>query len=436
MIGAGRTGTRVAVHRAPRPAHGAALPLALLCAASCALIALAPRAALGNAEQFSTFSAERQEEDDESALDHLLSRQPREWRDEWERAPQAMRTSQGCLTSGQWIQYTQLKLETALGTKARFGVEFEQHFDNIQMYDDLGLFFRFPIRAGRVTSDFHPSYDKSRQDFAVGWDTGPDTAAFHLSISFMIEDMLNNLWAWRQTRVGDLAEPYVKHPYLPQFSLISRHERWRADLGGRYLTPSEKQVNQYLTDNTPSLQTLWGTYAWAGLEGTALGCGWEAHTENLQAQSTGEPLDHSAGNHLDFRRQWSTEGVLSRMLGSRWKVLGRYIYQARTELYGESLGPGRFDALDRIAQFEASRFFAPGFAVRAGALYDRVAFSHEGVTLGQSEPRQKESRAYITLAARFGKVSLEGTEGFELDLEPYQVMYHHDKGFLRLQSTF
>ena len=79
---------------------------------------------------------------------------------------------------------------------------------------------------------------------------------------------------------------------------------------------------------------------------------------------------------------------------------------------------------------------APGWAVRAGALYDRVAFAREGVTLATSEPREKESRAYLTLAARFGKVSLEGTEGFELDLEPYQVMYHHDKGFLKLQTTF
>jgi hypothetical protein len=412
-----------------RPLSAAAFALAFA-------LALIPRAAHANAEEFSTFSAERQEEDDESALDHLLARDPRAWREEWERSPQALRTSQGCLTSGQWIDRTQLKLETALGQRARFGVVLNQRFDNIMSYDDLALSFRFPVMTGRIAADFHPSYDKSRQDFAVGWDTGPDTSAFHLSVTFMIEDMLNNLWAWRQTRVGDLSEPYVKHPYLPQFAMISRHDAWRLDLGGRYLTPSEKQVNRYGTNDTPTLQTLWGTYGWAGVEAHVMGFGWEARTENLQALGTGEPLDHSSGNRLDFRRQWSAEGTVSRALGARYLVLGRYIYQARTELYGQSLGPGRFDALDRIGQIELARTFAPGWAVRAGALYDRVAFAREGVTLATSEPRQKESRAYITLAARFGKVSLEGTEGIELDLEPYEVMYHHDKGFLKLQTTF
>jgi hypothetical protein len=421
---------------ATRARRLAARTLASALAFVFALAALPPRAAHSNAEQFSTFSAERQEEDDESALDHLLAREPRAWREEWERAPQALRTSQGCLTSGQWIDFTQLKLETALGNRARFGVEYVQHFDNIQSYDDLALSFRFPIHTGRLSGDFHPTYDKSRQDFAFGWDSGPDTSSFHLAISFMIEDMLNNLWAWRQTRVGDQSEPYLKHPYLPQLSLISRHERWRFDLGGRYLTPSEKQVNQYLSNSTPTLQTLWGTYAWGGIETRAFGWGLEARTENLQALGTGQPLDYSAGNHLDFRRQWSAEGTLSRAFAPRWNVFARYLYQARTELYGESLGPGRFDALDRIVQLEAERGFAPGWAVRAGALYDRVAFAREGVTLAQSETRPKESRAYVTLAARFGKVNLEGTEGFELDIEPYDVMYHHDKGFLKLQTTF
>ena len=64
-----------------------------------------PRAAAparASTEEFSSFDVERPEEDDESVLDHLLARPPAEWRDEWERAPQAFRTSQGCFTSGQW----------------------------------------------------------------------------------------------------------------------------------------------------------------------------------------------------------------------------------------------------------------------------------------------------------------------------------------------
>ena len=98
--------------------RGAALALAGLVA----LLALAPRRACATAEEFSTFNVEPQEEDDESALDHLLTRPPREWREEWERAPQAFRTSEGCLTSGQWFELNDLKIETALGRQARFAV--------------------------------------------------------------------------------------------------------------------------------------------------------------------------------------------------------------------------------------------------------------------------------------------------------------------------
>lgn len=426
---------RVARERAGHGAHGA--PAATL-AVLLLLAALGPaRLVRANSEQFSTFSAERQEEDDESILDHLLAQHPLAWRDEWERATMALRTSQGCLTSGQWIDLTQLKLETAMGKKATFGLELDQRYDNIMQYSDLSLSFRFPIYAGRLRGDFHPSYDKSKQDFAVGWDTGPDTSSFHLDVTFMIEDMFNNLWAWRQTRVGQQSEPYLRHPYLPQFEMISRHDRWRADLGARYLTPSEKNINGYNTITTTVLETLWGTYGWAELEAHALGLGWEARTDNLQAQSTDQPLDYSSGNHLDFRRQWSAEGRLSRQISRSWSAFARYFYQERTELYGQGIGPGRFGAVDRVYQGEVTYAFkAPGWTLRAGGMYDRLGYDRQGVTLAESEVRNKESRAYVTLSARFGKVSVEGTEGIELDLEPYPVTWHHDKGFLKLQTTF
>lgn len=407
----------------------AALALALLAG-------IAPRPAHANAEQFSTFSAEQQEDDDEAIMDHLLARQPLAWRDEWERSSMALRTSQGCLTSGQWIDLTQLKLETAMGKKARFGLVLDQRYDDIMQYSDIALSFRFPIRAGRILADFHPYYDKSRQDFSLGWDTGPDTSAFFLNLTFMVEDMFNNLWAWRQSHVGQVPEPYLKHPYLPQFTLISRHEIWRLDLGGRYLTPSVKQVADDAITGIPNLYDLWGTYGWAELNAHAGGFGWQARTDNLQALSTTTPIDGSAGNHLDFRRQWSVEGMISRDLWAKWSALARYFYQERSEQYGEGLGPGRFGAVDRVYQFELARAFSPGWSLRAGGLYDRLGYAHEGITMAVSEIRKKESRAYITLAARFGKVSLEGTEGIELDIEPYPVTWHHDKGFLKLQTTF
>ncbi|MBI1799925.1 MAG: hypothetical protein HYR73_09620 [Candidatus Eisenbacteria bacterium] len=404
---------------------------ALLCAS-----ALSPLRAHANAEEFSTFDVEHQEEDDESALDHLLTRQPREWRHEWERAPLAFRTSQGCLTSGEWFELNDLKLETALGAQARFGLAFQQRHDNTQSWDDLALRFRFPIRAGRVTFDFHPSYDKARQDFALAWDTGSDTAAFYLSARFMIEDMLNNLWAWRQTRVGGKSEPYLRHPYLPELLLISRHDRWRLEAGGRYLTPSTKQVVGYTAYTPPREQTLWGVFGWGAFETQVLGFQTEARTVNQQATSTDQPTDFSSADHHDFRRQWLVEGTVSRPLGPRWSALARYLYQSRTQLYGAPDGPGRFDALDRIVQIELGRAFDEHWRLRGGLLYDRVAFARQGVTPWTSEAREKESRAYVTLQGRFGRVSVEGTEGIELDHEPYEVVWHHDKGFLKLQSTF
>ena len=47
-----------------------------------------------------------------------------------------------------------------------------------------------------------------------------------------------------------------------------------------------------------------------------------------------------------------------------------------------------------------------------------------------------EDRAFFSLQKLFGRVRLQGIEGIELDKEPYPVTFHHDKGFLQLQTTF
>jgi len=49
---------------------------------------------------------------------------------------------------------------------------------------------------------------------------------------------------------------------------------------------------------------------------------------------------------------------------------------------------------------------------------------------------RKESRAYLGLELLLGRVRVQGIEGIELDSEPYEVTFHHDKGFLQLQTTF
>ena len=77
--------------------------------------------------------------------------------------------------------------------------------------------------------------------------------------------------------------------------------------------------------------------------------------------------------------------------------------------------------------------------LRVGGLYDRITITQTGTTPAvaiKTYGSRKESRAYVGLIARFGRVNLQGVEGIELDHEPYQVSFHHDKGFLQLQTTF
>ena len=205
-------------------------------------LCLGPRAGRAGTEEFSTFDVEQQEEDDESLLDHLLTRAPRAWRAEWERAPQAFRSQQGCLTSGQWLIHSDLKLETALGSRARLGVKLRQYEDDAANFNYLDLTFRFPTRFGTVGALFRPLYDKSRQDFGVTWETGADTSALQVQAVFGLEDLFNNLWEFRQSRVGNRSEPYLQHPYEPALRLVTRHQRWRTELEGKYLTPSRRRI--------------------------------------------------------------------------------------------------------------------------------------------------------------------------------------------------
>ena len=234
-----------------------------------------PRAAVAGTEEFSTFSAEAQEEDDESLLDHLLTRTPRAWRDEWERAPQAIRTAQGCLTSGQWFLDTDLKLRAPMGDRARFGLALRQSESDVASYDYLDFSFAFPTRWGTPGAMFRPLHDKSRQDFAFTWEAGNDTAGTSVLAVFTLEDVFNNLWAFRQDRVGNGSEPYLRRPYEPAFRVVHRADHWRAEISGKYLTPSVKSVLPWTPEAAPREASLWGTHGHASLEASALGLEWE-----------------------------------------------------------------------------------------------------------------------------------------------------------------
>jgi hypothetical protein len=403
--------------------------LALL-PASCAAPARA------STEEFSSFDVERPEEDDESVIDHLLTRPPAEWRDEWERAPQAFRTSQGCFTSGQWYMDNELKLVSPLGRRARFGLQLDQVESDLAAYENLDLWFLFPQRAGTLGVMFRPYYDKSRQDFALQWELGADTTRNQLRLVYGFEDLFNNLWVWRQTRVGENGAPYDRHPWEPAFKVALRRARWSLESEGKWLTLARKRVGLYVSPEPGRAQTLWGTRGSTALEARALGTTWMARTENWQARSTDQPLDLSTGDARKSRRMWQAELAARRTAGRTVAIEGRWLYVDRMQSYRPPLADARFHAIDRTLQLEARWTARTDLTVRLGGLYDRVGVNKSGDTGLFSYGTRKESRAYFGLMARFGRVSLSGIEGIELDREPYEVWHHHDKGFLSLQTTF
>lgn len=398
--------------------------------------ALLPAPAHGVTEEFSTFDVESQEEDDESLLDHLLTRAPREWREEWRRAPQAIRSSQGCLTSGYWFIDTDLKVVTTMGRRARFGLDLRQSESDVNSYQNVDFTFRFPTRAGTVGALFRPLADKARQDFALMWEAGTDSTAWDVRAVFTFEDLFNNFWAFRQSRVGQNSEPYTRHPWEPALRAAVRQPRWRAEVEGRYLTPS-RQLLANMAPASDRVRTLWGTWVAASLEVELAGITWGAAGSNRQAASTDQAVGSADGDARDFRRQWNAEASARRTFLPRLSAELRYLYAARSQGYRPPRAATGFDAVDRTLQAEVRWALAPRATARLGGLYDRITVWKRGDTGRFSYGTRNESRAYVGLVARFGRVSVAGVEGIELDPESYPVaLRYHDKGFVQLQATF
>jgi hypothetical protein len=419
---------RGAARRAGAPATSWALALLALAAL--------PAGARATAERFSTFDVRSQEEDDESLIDHLLTRAPRDWRSAWEHAPSAVRTSQGCLTSGQWFIQTDVKLVTALGEHAEFGLDARQNQTDLSAYDFLAFSFRFPTTAGKFGASFAPTYDKSRQDLGLTWEAGSDTAEYQVQAAFVLEDAFNNLWAFRQTRVGEQSEPYLKRPYQPMLAFVHRGQRGpleRVEVGGIWLTHSIKQVTGTPVD---LLEGLWGAQGYGLAEWRALGFGFEAVGRSGQAESTDQPADLSAAEQSDFRRQWQAELALRRGIGRRLRAEGRWLYQERSQITTEAPGQSRFGAIDRVIALDTWYDLTENWSARLGGMYDQITVAQSGPNPAFTYGSRRESRAYVGLSARFGRVSVHAVEGVELDPEPYEVWLVHDKGFLHLQAAF
>jgi hypothetical protein len=272
------------------------------------------------------------------------------------------------------------------------------------------------------------------------WDVGSDTSAFQMRAIAGLEDLFNNIWEFRQTRVGNIGEPYLRHPYEPGLRLVVRQPGLRGEIGGRYLTPSSKRIVISTSDESRNrIQTLWGTLAWASVEARALGLEWEARGANQQAASSDAPTLQPQPDGRDYRRQWSIETAVRRLIVERLTAEARWVYQDRTQTHAPPIGPRTFDAVDRVVQLEALWSAGSRLILRVGGLHDRITVTQAGNWPSipyRTYGTRAENRAYLGVIARFGRVSMQGIEGIELDHEPYEVAGVHDKGFLQLQTTF
>src|SRR5262249_28753467 len=162
----------------------------------------------------------------------------------------------------------------------------------ISTYQYLDFWFRFPTRYGTLGVMFRPMHDKSRQDMAVAWEIGADSTEFELRLVYGLEDLFNNLWAFRQTRVGNVSEPYIRHhPWEPGVEVAWRHELWRAELAAKYLTPATKSLANPIPGGPERHASLWGTLLHGRAEANLGGFTGEIRSWNQQALSDDQPVD-------------------------------------------------------------------------------------------------------------------------------------------------
>ena len=386
-------------------------------------------------EEFSTLDVARLEEDDENMLDRVLVRQPVAWHDEWLRLRGGFRSSQGCFTSGQWFMDNQLLVSVPTGDTTRLELEIRQ-VDNVEsFYGWTSLELRFPVpRAGLWGVRWRPTFDKSRTDAALDWQLGHPAGTSHLRAVMGLEDIFNNFWASRQTRVGDESAPYERHPFEPELSAHwSGPAHWMA-LHGKWLTPSVKRFDT----KDPELrrkERLWGAKGGASVGRRFGATTAELAFEEVQASSWAEWETQPGDFHI-YRRRWAIEAGVSREIGAHGMLTFRFHYQERDQVWRPPISNSSMNILDRMPTLEGA-FRAPwDMRARVGVMYNRISVAQHGVPPVESWGSRTESRAYVTLQKRFGSLLIQGIEGIELDPEAYDVAFIHDKGFVQLQIAF
>ena len=398
-------------------------------------VALLARPARASVEEFSSFDVFGMEADDESIIDRFLARPPEEWRIDWQDASSALRADQGCLTSGTWYQSNEFKARAPLGRRSWLDVGYLQRTDLEASWEWFQFDFHHATdHLGVLGWRVRPAYEKSQQDFAILWGGGDATKPLEGHATFTLEDAFNNFWEFKQAKVGDHNEPYVQHPFEPALAGVWRGRHHRFEVSGAWLTPSRKNILDADPARSGTL-SLWGTKLAARAEGTLGAQNVVAAFENTQARSE-QAFRLRPGDGAVFRRHWTAELALRRRLARRLHVEARYLYEDRDQGWSPPAGDGWFRALDRVGALELGWRAHPDWLVKTGLLYDRIGIARAGALPGGTFGSRKESRGFFGFQARFGKVQVQVLEGIELDSEPYEVAFHHDKSFLHLQTTF
>jgi hypothetical protein len=400
---------------------------------------LLPARARASYEEFSTLNVGVTEGDDEYMFDQELVRSPFYWHDEYNQTTNAFRSSMGCFTAGNWHIDNNLKLTVPLGDTVKFTLDYLDYADMESIYGWTRLEARFPVfHTGMWGFRYTPNFEKSRQDFALFWEHGNAFTPLQVQTVFTLEDGFNNFWAQRQVKVGGQPEPYIRHPYEPAASITWRGKGPKFSLNAKWLTPSTKQFET--TDSaTRRIEKLWGAKG-NGTVSQRIGRTTIASAFEMVTSSSYAYWDQVPGDHHLFARRWRIDGSLTQDFGEDAHVAVRYYYMDRTQVWRPPFANTTLKVIDRCV-FLDSWFKAPwDMGARIGLLRDRVTVWHDGGIYGlpgfDSQGTRYEDRAILSLHKMFGKVRLQGIEGIELDKEPYPVTFHHDKGFLFMQTTF
>ena len=402
---------------------------------------LLPARARASYEEFASVNVGNTEQDDEYMFDQELVRSPFNWHDEYDLALNAFRSSQGCFTAGHWHLENQLKFEVPLGDTARFRLDYLDYQDMESAYGWTRLEARWPIlNTGVWGFRYTPNFEKSRQDMALLWEHGDARTPLQLQGVFTLEDIFNHFWSQRQIQVGGEAEPYSRHPFEPALGVNWRGGGPTVSANAKWLTPSTKQFD---TKDPAQRRTekLWGAKG-DGAVSQRIGATTVEGAFEMVQKSSYAYWEQQPGDHHEFARRWRIKGSLIQAIGDNAHVAFRYFYMDRTQVLRPPIADLTLNVIDRCVMVD-SWFNAPGgLRVWLGALRDRVTVWSNVDPLDYLPPplvstgTRYEDRAIISLQKTFGRVRLQGIEGIELDHEPYQVSFHHDKGFIQLQTTF